>query len=1081
MVEDYIKGLRMNKMYYLDENNAFVIDDYQHAKLFADFFPGVSGLYGIPMWAFYVNRGQAVSSFGIESKDRAILEFQPANKAYRLSSISGFRTFLKISDGKNNKFYEPFTNSLVSPYKVHQRMLITSHDLTIEEINTTLGLKISINYFTMPQEPFAALVRRVTIENTGRKKLSLSCVDGLPLINPYGLKDWLSKNMSRTVEAWMTVRNMKNKAPFYQLKVEVADTPQVTPIHEGNFYFAFDSNKPKLLDIVVDPSYVFGHASDLLVPENFLKQKNFLVPAHQETTNRTPSAMSVSHFTIARAKKHVITALVGFAHDLTELNKMVRKSTSRGFIEEKARLNHQIIDEIKGYCTTHSASEEFNQYCGQTFLDNILRGGLPISLQTAEGQVSFNVYSRKHGDLERDYNYFTLAPTFLSQGNGNYRDVNQNRRNDVWFNRDVKDSSLINFLNLIQADGYNPLIVKGAIFVIKDEAAIKDLFSAFAVSQGADKLEEVLKKGFLPGDLLKLLTREVPIKGTADEFLTSALGLCAKHESAEPGEGFWSDHWTYNLDLIESYLSIYPEKLRELLWEKKVFNFFLSDFYVLPREVRYVMTPAGIRQYHSLAEDDKEVKAKSKGYKLRGKDGAGAVYTTSLLVKLICLLANKAASLDPSGIGIEMEANKPNWYDALNGLPGLLGSSISETFELKRFASFLKDAIGQLKLDNQTTLMVFEELADFIQGLLHVLSTEADSLKYWQKSNDLKEHFRHAIRYGIKGQERPLSLADVNKFLDGIIERCNAGVLRAKYDNGLFATYFYHEVTEYDILDKSHQGQHHVRAKAFKRHDLPLFLEGFVHAMKTESNVVEAGALYKAVRSSKLYDRKLGMYKVNTDLSQESDEIGRTRIFPSGWLENESVWLHMEYKYFLELLRGGLPQEFFKEIHGAMIPFLDPAMYGRSILQNSSFIASSAHEDKNLHGQGFVARLSGSTAEFLHMWLVMNMGLKPFALDDQGRLTLRLAPILPSWLFTTKAQGDFKARTYSFKLFAEIMVTYHNPQLKDTFGSRGVKAQKILLTYPNRQSVEITGGILSESHALDVREGRVKEIDVYFN
>jgi len=52
-------------------------------------------------------------------------------------------------------------------------------------------------------------------------------------------------------------------------------------------------------------------------------------------------------------------------------------------------------------------------------------------MQTAEGPVSFNVYSRKHGDLERDYNFFMLSPTFLSQGNGNYRDVNQNRRNDV--------------------------------------------------------------------------------------------------------------------------------------------------------------------------------------------------------------------------------------------------------------------------------------------------------------------------------------------------------------------------------------------------------------------------------------------------------------------------------------------------------------------------------------------------------------------------------------------------------------------------------------------------------------------------
>src|SRR5208283_116476 len=174
----------------------------------------------------------------------------------------------------------------------------------------------------------------------------------------------------------------------------------------------------------------------------------------------------------------------------------------------------------------------------------------------------------------------------------------------------------------------------------------------------------------------------------------------------------------------------------------------------------------------------------------------------------------------------------------------------------------------------------------------------------------------------------------------------------------------------------------------------------------------------KAVKSSRLYDRALGMYKVNADLSQERDEIGRTRIFPAGWLENESIWLHMEYKYFLELLRRGLPKEFFTEIRGAMVPFLDPVRYGRSILQNSSFIASSAHEDKNLHGQGFVARLSGSTAEFLHMWLLMNMGVKPFSLDHEGRLTLRFEPLLASWLFTSKAQGQFAARTYSFKLFS---------------------------------------------------------------
>jgi hypothetical protein len=164
-----------------------------------------------------------------------------------------------------------------------------------------------------------------------------------------------------------------------------------------------------------------------------------------------------------------------------------------------------------------------------------------------------------------------------------------------------------------------------------------------------------------------------------------------------------------------------------------------------------------------------------------------------------------------------------------------------------------------------------------------------------------------------------------------------------------------------------------------------------------------------------------------------------------------------------------------------MVPFLDPAKYGRSILQNSSFIASSAHEDKNLHGQGFVARLSGSTAEFLHMWLVMNMGIDPFVLDDKDQLTLRFNPLLPSWLFTDKTKRGSPACTYSFKFFAKTMVTYHNPQMKDTFGAKAVKAQRIVLTYPSRKSVEITGGVLGEPYASQVREGILKSIDVFLN
>jgi hypothetical protein len=98
-------------------------------------------------------------------------------------------------------------------------------------------------------------------------------------------------------------------------------------------------------------------------------------------------------------------------------------------------------------------------------------------------------------------------------------------------------------------------------------------------------------------------------------------------------------------------------------------------------------------------------------------------------------------------------------------------------------------------------------------------------------------------------------------------------------------------------------------------------------------------------RASNLYDRKLGMYRVNVSLEDQPHDIGRARAFSPGWLENGSIWLHMSYKYLLELLRAGLYEQFFAELPKNLVPFMDPAVYGRSPLENSSFIVSSAHTD----------------------------------------------------------------------------------------------------------------------------------------
>ena len=70
------------------------------------------------------------------------------------------------------------------------------------------------------------------------------------------------------------------------------------------------------------------------------------------------------------------------------------------------------------------------------------------------------------------------------------------------------------------------------------------------------------------------------------------------------------------------------------------------------------------------------------GKLVRTEYGSGDVLTMTLMEKLILLGAVKFATLDAYGMGIEMEGGKPGWYDALNGMPGLFGSSMAETYEL---------------------------------------------------------------------------------------------------------------------------------------------------------------------------------------------------------------------------------------------------------------------------------------------------------------------------------------------------------------------------------------------------------------
>ena len=209
------------------------------------------------------------------------------------------------------------------------------------------------------------------------------------------------------------------------------------------------------------------------------------------------------------------------------------------------------------------------------------------------------------------------------------------------------------------------------------------------------------------------------------------------------------------------------------------------------------------------------------------------------------------------------------------------------------------------------------------------------------------------------------------------------------------------------------------------------------------------------------------MYRLNANLEQTTYEIGRIRAFPRGWLENESIWLHMEYKYLLSLLQAGLYEEFFEDFANAAIPFLPPDTYKRSTLEGSSFLLSSANPDAASHGRGYVARLSGSTAEMVSLWNTMFFGPAPFSAGETG-LQLRFCPAVPKRLIAGREyiSGTFLGHT---------CVIYHLGSLREL-----LPKQYHIVEYRLDNAVTICASALPPMWSERIRAGRVKQIDVYF-
>lgn len=1042
--------------------DCFVVEQYNDRAPFASFLPGIAGVAGRPTWVFYVNRGQAVASFGVRNKDGAFLEFHPADKAYQLTASRGFRTFLKITDAAGTTTHEPFARGAGDA--VRQRLYVTPHELGVEEDHPQLGLAVRADLFTLPEAPLAGLVRRVRIDNRSSRAIRVEVVDGLPQVLPYGLNQWGVKFMSRTLEAYVRVEGVAEDLPFYRLKVWPTDTPQVETVEGGHFFAGLcDGRRTRVL---VDPERVFGGALDFSRAERFF-EGDALDFADQVAGNQTPSAFQALTLELRPGEGRVFHGLYGHAPSREALDAFMRDAERAGYLEDGRKVNRRLVEAITQRAFTATGQPLFDAHVRQCYLDNGLRGGFPTAVP---GGARLHLFGRKHGDLERDYNDFLLPDAPFSEGNGDFRDVLQNRRLDLFFDPALDARDIRYFFDLIQPDGYNPVSVRNSRFSVEDPRARADLCARLPA------LEGLLSREFKYAELWEALqpATEDPAAVVA-EILTQAEEV----EDAEFDRGYWSDHWTYLVDLLASYAAIFPDRLAGLFLDG-TYTFFDPTHFVLPRSRKYVLTPRGVRQYGAVeAREDKMAliaARRRRRYQVRWQGGTGEVVTTTLLGKILTLVANKLASLDPFGVGIEMEADRPGWCDALNGLPGLFGSSVNETIELERLVDFTSDALADL--DGELVLPV--ELADFVSGLEGLLlRPDLTPESFWRESGVLKEAYREQVFMGFDGEERSVALSAAKRFLGKVSDYLDDAIARARTPAGI-VTYFAHEAADFREIAPDR-----VEVPRFRQRPLPLFLEGFVHALRV-AEPEEVRPLYDAVRRCALFDATLGMFRLNVPLGDDALDLGRIGVFNYGWLENGSIFLHMHYKLVLEMVRCGLLAEFHGQIERLLVAFRDPVEYRRNPTECSSFLVSSGFEiDPRQHGRGCVARLSGATVELLHLWIHLFLGPAPFVLEN-GRLLFRPRPALGRAFFTATEErvAPFgieeivPAGSAACALLGSTLLVYQNPSRQDCFGPDAVAPSRFHLYGRDEGVTVVEGAHLESPEAEALRRGRYRRVDV---
>ncbi|MBC8756403.1 hypothetical protein H2O64_17135 [Kordia sp. YSTF-M3] len=734
-------------------------------------------------WMFISSNGGLTA--GRKNSEFSLFPYYTDDKITESADITGSKSIFQITKNNKNHLWEPFSERFEGMYEVTRNLYKNNYGnkVMFEEINHDLELTFRYQWNSSENYGF---VKKSQLTNNSQETVSITVLDGIQNILPYGVGSDLQNASSNLVDAYKrTELEESTGLGIYALSAIIVDKAEPSEALKANVVWSLG----------------FDNAQYLL---SSLQLKSFRKrhPIHQETDVKAEkgayfinaevslnASESKDWITVANVNQdHVdIASLSNNIKNDPDLAQKIQESIDVGtkkLIQLNAASDGLQLSADKFRDTRHFSNTLFNIMRGGIFDNNyqIEKWDFKNYLAKANKKVAINnkevvdglpeefafsllqdlayqstdknfrrlcleymplKFSRRHGDPSRPWNKFSINTRSEIDGSkildyeGNWRDIFQNWEALAHSYPEFIESMIHKFLNATTFDGYNPY--------------------------------RVTKGGF-------------------------------DWETIEPDDpwsyiGYWGDHQIIYLqkflEIIESHK---PGKLE---------SFFSKELFV------YANVPYKIKKYQDLLKNPKDTIEFDEALDLKirdqreelGADGAllrdenRFIIKVNFIEKILATTLAKLSNFIPEG-GIWMNTQRPEWNDANNALVGN-GVSMVTLYYLRRFLKFFDGVFAQ---SNTETVEISTELAEFFHKVSNTFTIHKDLLA-GKINNTERKHvldglgnagsdYREKIyNEAFSGRKTDISISEIKAFVETSLAYLEHAIEANKREDNLYHAY----------------------------------------------------------------------------------------------------------------------------------------------------------------------------------------------------------------------------------------------------------------------------------------------------